>query len=222
MSRLPRRSGLKLRLAVLLGAGAIAGCHQTSTAPGGTARILSISPSIIQAGPSPQVLRFSGANLGSSYSLFMIAPGGLTNEVPPAELQVLGSDTFQATVTLPSSGVYAFAVRSQAGELSTAFNLTVGDVTGFPSITYISPPSVLASTQVRTFSIGGTHFEQGLSIVLAAPDGSISTVSPADIGLVTDTTFQANLTLTKTGAYLVSIVNPSGPSSNLFPISVTK
>ena len=58
--------------------------------------------------------------------------------------------------------------------------------------------------------------------MLAAPDGGISTVSPADIGLVTDTTFQANLTLTKTGAYLVSIVNPSGTSSNLFPISVTK
>ena len=103
MSRLPRRSGLRLRLAVLLCAGAIAGCHQTSTAPGGTSRILSISPSIVEAGPTPQVLRFSGANLGSSYSLFMIAPGGLTSELPPAQLQVLGSDTFQATVTLPSA-----------------------------------------------------------------------------------------------------------------------
>jgi len=211
-----------LLLAVLLCAGAITGCRQTSTSPGGTSRILAITPSIVDVSTAPQVMRFSGANLGSSYSLVMISPGGSITEIPPSQLQVLGSDTFQATVMLPSAGIYAFEIKSQAGEVSNPFELTVGNVSGFPTITSVIPSAVQASAQARSFSIFGTHFESGLTVVLAGPDGTISTVSPGDVIVINDTTFQANLLLSKVGAYLVSVVNPSGGSSNLMSIAVTK
>jgi hypothetical protein len=210
-----------LLLSALLCAGAVAGCHKT-TAPGGTTSILSVTPSIVSPSAAPQVMRFSGANLSGSYSLLMISPGGLITELPPAQLQVLGSDTFEASVILPTPGVYAFEIKSPAGEVSSAFQLTVGSVTGFPTITTITPSATRASTLSQTFSIGGTVFEQGLNIVLAAPDGTIVMVSPADVFVASDTVCQANLVLNKTGAYLVSIVNPSGGTSNLFSISVTR
>jgi hypothetical protein len=209
-----------LLLTVLLCGGAFAGCHQT-TSPGGTTSILAVTPSIVSPSPAPQVMRFTGANLAGSYSLLVISPGGLVTEMLPAQLQVLGSDTFQASVILPSPGVYAFEIKNPTGEVSSAFQLTVGSVTGFPTITTITPSATRASTLSQSFSIGGTVFEEGLSIVLAAPDGTIVMVSPADIVVMSDTMCQANLVLNKTGTYLVSIVNPSGGSSNLFSIAVT-
>jgi hypothetical protein len=210
-----------LLVAALLCA-SILSCRQTTTGPGGTSRILAVSPAIVDAGASPQMMRFTAANLPGSYSLLMIAPGGSTTELVPAQLQVLGSDTFQASVTLPSPGIYAFEIKSSTGEVSSAFELTVGNVTGFPTIASITPSAVRVSAQAQFFSIGGTVFEQGLSLVLAAPDGTVSVVSAPDVTVVSDSMFQANLLLNKTGSYLVSVANPSGGTSNLFPISVTR
>jgi hypothetical protein len=221
MLGLSRRSGLGLPLAVLFCAGAITGCHQTATAPGGTARILSISPSIIDPSPAPQLVRFTTTLLSGTYSLLVIAPGGLIAEVPASQLQVISADTFQASLTLPSPGVYGFEVKSQAGDISSALELTVGNVTGFPTITAVTPSAVQASLQVQSFSVVGTAFEPGLNMVLAAPDGTIVTVSAANITVVSDTLCQASLVLNKTGSYLVTVANPSGGTSNLFPIAVT-
>ena len=174
--------------------------------------LASISPSQVAAGGAAFILTVNGSNFvsnstvtvgGSSRTTTFVSPTQLTANIPSTDIASVG--TLQITVVNPAPG----------GGTSNAIALTVSNPNPNPTITTISPSSVIAGSASFTLVVNGSNFVSNSSITVQ--------------GLATTTNFVSANQLTTSisptpaaGTYSVTVVNPApgGGTSNSATLTV--
>jgi uncharacterized protein (TIGR03437 family) len=130
--------------------------------------------------------------------------------------------TVPSTLTVPTNQTQAsFPVVVTVGGVSTQ---TVNLIVAAPalSITSITPNPVPLSASPQTVTFTGTGFQAGLTLQLAAPNGQQSTISGANITVISATQFTAQITVgTTAGTWNALVTNANGDQSSVVPFSAS-
>jgi uncharacterized protein (TIGR03437 family) len=130
--------------------------------------------------------------------------------------------TVPASLTVPTgqtSATYPMVVT--VGGLPTqTVNLVVG--TPSPTITALTPNPVPLSANPQTVTFTGTYFQSGLTVLLYSPSGTESSISGANINVISATQFTAQITVgTSAGTWTALVFNPDGGESTLFTFTAS-
>jgi hypothetical protein len=192
----------------------LAGCQQVINYPAPV--IASLSPSSIAAGAPSFTLTIKGSSLTPASTVswsstplltFFVATNELTAQVPATLIQDAGTALITITTPQPGGGTsltLTFTINPQASPV--------------PKITALSPSGVFAGAGGFTLSVTGTNFVSTSVVTVNGDDRStlfVNTTSLEASMLDSDTT--------TAGALQVAVTNPqpSGGSSNAFPLNVT-
>jgi hypothetical protein len=178
--------------------------------------ISSLSPSNPRASAVNQALVVSGSNFQPELMVTVVGPGGRTSTLRGSDIQNVTSGSFEMIIILADAGAYSLRVNNSNGQQSNTFSFMAVPNGALPSISSISPASPTASAASQTVSVSGSNFQQGLSVTVVGPGGSISTLSESQIRSVTSGSFQMIVTLRDPGAYTLRVINPNGQQSNTF------
>ena len=206
-------------MAVVLTAVSCATPNTGTTPTPGTLQISSISPGAPIAGVTPQLLTFNGMAFESNLSLIVNGPSGSTTLTGSAITNQ--SDTSFTVSMVLSVGAYQFIVENPGGAMSAQFVLLVSAATGGPQIVSISPASPSRNSQPQLLLMSGENFVNGLTVQVIDPKGALTIVTGPDISNITSTSFNLNITLSQTGTYSLTVMNPSGDVSNTVNIRVS-
>ena len=90
-----------------------------------------------------------------------------------------------------------------------------------PAVFSLSPTTPSASPSDQDIFVSGNNFKQGLTVILTAPGGAVTTLSGDQIQNVTHTSFIMRATLSTAGSWSIKVKNPDNQQSVAFPFTVT-
>jgi len=216
-----------LWIAVMIAAGVLSACGDTTptgptTPVAGAPHIDSVSPAAITPQSSPITLTVTGSNFVGTFTVNVVGPDGSVTPFDQSALQALSATSFQLNMPFPLTGAWAITIVTAGGTASNLFALTVVQANAAPFILAANPTAVSVSSQPQTISMNGTNFIDGLSVRVTAPDGSLTILSGAALSLINPNQFQMDFVFTQFGIYSLTVMNPSGISSNTVTINVTR
>jgi hypothetical protein len=106
--------------------------------------------------------------------------------------------------------LFAFGLASGCGSNSTATSPSAVA----PAVTALTPPPVVAASQIQLETVQGKNFLAGLTATLTDPNGGQQTFANSDIQTLQTTSFQIAATFPVSGAYKISVSNPGGVMSD--------
>lgn len=115
--------------------------------------------------------------------------------------------------------VFAIGAAAMSG-CSTSSTTSPTGTGSTVSITSVSPAQPEASSVVQILDINGSGFASGLSLRVTDPSGGVVLVQGSDLQNVVSASFNAAVVLATPGVYRLSVLDPSGVSSDPFLLTV--
>lgn len=182
----------------------------TILSPNPAPTIVSIAPSVVQAGGGNIVLTVNGTNFvsttkveisGSERATSYISPTQLTSTLTSSDIQIPG--LLQVSVRTPAPG----------GGTSATIPLTVAGQT--PAATSLSPSIAIAGSPGFTLTITGNNFTAGSSVLINGTSRMATFVSSTQIAVMI-----SSMDIVTAGMLAITIVNPFAPNSNVIELPI--
>lgn len=179
-----------------------------------TPTITSITPSTGEQNSSVQITNLTGTNFASGATV-VLNRAGYTN-ITATNISLVSSTRLTCTFNLNgvAAGTWNVGVINPSGKsalLNNAFTVTYPT----PTIISITPNSGTKNSSVRITNLVGTHFQNGVSIVLNRT--GYANVTATDVSLISSSRLNGtfNLNNVAVGTWNVGVINPSGKSAHL-------
>jgi len=174
--------------------------------------ITSISPASPAADAAAQAVQVTGSGFGSSPTATLAGPSG------PVAVQVssVTATGLVLSAVLADPGPYTLGVANSGGGQPASFPFTVQPS---PAITSIDPTTPRAKPTPTTIELNGSGFQDGLSLTVTNPRGSVIPITGNLIRSVTAIRIRFDVELDLPGSWTVQVNNPVG-RSNVFPFTV--
>lgn len=184
--------------------------------------VTGISPSSPTQSTASQVVYLTGAGFQSGLSVALTSPGGSAVSVGTIGASDVSSTAIRLTVTLHDAGTYTVKVTNPGGQPSTPWTFAVraAEPAARPSITGLSPVSPTQNAAAQHVYVSGTNFVSGLTALLTAPGGGMTTLGSSAISFGSSTVFSLTVTLSSPGSYTLKVVNPGGATSEPWAFTV--
>ena len=208
-------------IAVLAGCASSTSPTPTPPTPSAPVGMASVAPSAPIRSSTVQVLTVAGNSFRAGLVLRITNPLGLATTVPSADIRNLSSSSFEASVTLPTAGLYLIVVQQLDGETSGSFSLNVVTAAGSgPHIESVSPAQTIVDDQTQQVSLIGSGFDLSLTVRMVGPDNVQTEIRAEDFTIEANSIIQFVLVLSKTGTYTFSLWNGNGRMSNFADLIV--
>ncbi len=178
--------------------------------------IASVSPSVIVASPTAQIITVHGTNFQIGLTLGFARGTGATSLVSGAQIANVTPTSFDATIPLTGGGNYTFTVINPDTSVSNALVMSVDAPPAAPSAVLFSlaPDPIIARPSPQTISVSGQGFLSGLTLAVTLQNGASVTVSGSQITRVASQSFDAMVTIPIAGTYSFQVTNPGATTSN--------
>jgi len=188
---------------------------QVTTAPKAAPTIASITPAVIVASSSPQVITVRGTNFAPGLSLAYALGTGSTSIVTGSQIANVTSTSFDATLTIFPGGTYTFSVTNPDAIVSNPVTETVaGPSAQAATLFSVSPSTIVVRPNAQTLQFAGQNFALGLTMVATSDGGVTVTASGSQIASLTSQSFSATVTISTAGRYTLQVINPGAAPSN--------
>ena len=189
---------------------------QTFTVNNPTPTMSSLSPSSAAAGTAAEALTINGTNFVSTSMVTYNGVAHTATFVSSTQLKIMLSAADQATV-----GTYPVVATNPApgGGASNSVNFTVSSVNNpVPTISSLSPSSVIAGAAAQTLTINGTGFIASSVVTYNGVAHAATFVSSTQLTIMLSASDQGTA-----GTYPVVVINPApgGGGSNAFNFTVS-
>jgi len=157
-------------------------------------------------------------NRGASWSNWYTQPTAAVYHVT-ADSNGNASASF---VLQSQSGNYSsYAIDDGTGTRSNSISYTVnGTAHSSPTISSIAPTTPVTGNIDQDVAVYGSNFQPNLTVSVGFPGGGGTTLSGAQIGNVTSSSFVMHVTLNGAGTWSMRVNNPDGGQSSPFNLSV--
>lgn len=181
---------------------------------------ISITPTAGTLGATNFTESYSGFTRNGMITENVTYPnGGLTVYHVKADSNGNASASF---VLQSQSGSYSsYAVDDGTGARSNTITYAVnGTARSSPAINSVSPTTPVTRSTDQDVAVYGSNFQQNLTVSVGFPGGGGATLSGAQIGNVTSSSFVMHITLNGTGTWSIKVNNPDGGQSPTFNLPV--
>jgi len=184
--------------------------------------ISSISPSSPIATIGNQNVIVNGSNFVSGLTVTVTFPNGMTGTLSGSQIGGISSTSFTMAIDFNNvSGSYSIRVNNPGGSQSNTFGFTVQPQAASPSISSISPSSLVATVGNQIVTVNGSNFVSGLTVTVTFPNGTTGTLSGSQIGSITSSSFEMAIDFNNIpGTYCIKVKNPGGAQSANFCFTV--
>ncbi|HYV35072.1 MAG TPA: glycoside hydrolase domain-containing protein [Gemmataceae bacterium] len=182
--------------------------------------ITSVNPAQPTGSASTQPFTINGANFVSGCNV-TLRVGGSTFANRTISSFSSTSITINPTFTTVAQ-TWTVEVINPNGQTTGQVSFNVVAPAAAPSITSVSPPSMLASGSNQTLTINGSNFQNGATLTFVPRGGApiASTASKLTVVSSGQINYQFNNGFT-TGTWTVQVINPDGQSSGTANFTVT-
>ncbi len=188
-----------------------------------------IRPEIMSVGPpnpmpsrTAQPLVVTGQGFAAGLALSVTSPMGSVADYRGSAITDQRDASFRASVLLTDVGTYRLVVTNPDGQISTPFSLSVKAADDGPVIREIKPEGLRVSPTPQALTVEGARFDANLKVSVGDPTGNVQNLGGDAVRNVTPNAFQLMLTLETAGHYEVTVINPSGKSSNAAGFEVAR
>jgi hypothetical protein len=183
-------------------------------------RIDSVAPASPARSNSPQTITVTGDDFQAGLKLEVTAPGGEKQVLQGDAIQSRRPTTFQASLVFGAIGRYELVVTNPNGEPSPPYVVEVKgkQSADAPVIARVTPAEVAKRAEPQALQVEGSRFNSGLKAIVTDPAGA--DVIDAIVSKLTPNSFELMVKLDQAGDYSISVVNPSGTTSNVFTVLV--
>lgn len=177
--------------------------------------ITSLSPASLPTSSATQNLTITGTGFKVGAKVNLGKVGGTTSSLTPTTVSTTSTTVPVAVGTLP--GTWTVQIVNSDGLKSAAANLSV--TAPAPSITSLSPASIIGSTANQNITIAGTNFQAGAKVNLSYAGGATTSLTPAT---VTATSIAVAVNVgTTVRTWTLQALNPDGKTSATSNLAVT-
>ena len=187
----------------------------------GKPTVTGISPRTATAGTATQYIYVAGTNFRTGLTVALTLPNGTVTSLSGQAI-VFGSATdFKVYLVLTEIGSYQMRVVNSDGQSSEPTTLTVV-AQAQPTVSGVSPTTLVAGTASQPVYVLGTGFQSGLSVTFTLPSGTSTTLSGSAIQFGYDKAVKLSIVLAEAGTYQVRVINPDGQRSEPWAFAVGK
>ncbi len=183
----------------------------------------SVAPAGGAQGANPLTVTFTASNVrGASGTVVFLGPGGFSRSIPSSTWTPPNAATAALDLSGLDTGVYSLALQNAGATASNAVSFSV--TPGPPSVTSISPTSVVRQDAPVTVTITGTNFAKpdangnAASQVMVSADGGTNwaPLTGSTVTIASSTSIQIALDSRTAvpGTYNVAVWNPPGPQKS--------
>ena len=185
--------------------------------------ITSVSPTSMVASNGNQTFTINGSSFQSGASLIFDPPTGANITSTVSKLTYVSNS--QLVYLLNNGGdvgTWTVKVHNPDGQSSGTASFTITAAISPPSITSVSPTSMVASNGNQTFTINGSSFQNGATLTFDPPTGANITSTVSKLTYVSSSQLVYLLNNgSDVGTWTVKVNNPDGQSSGTSSFTIT-